>query len=302
MLPARFHPLALQSICPSVSSDALLSIDGSPQQFSQRNTGGRLPLPGVQSQKHPKVSSRSLISLFDATATLTKLSSLHICLSAGHECQAVTTEVSHSFSNALSQLSGLSSLEVCSSLAEVAVPAVSNALPQMPQLQRLIIEDGQLSSEHISNLAKQLKLLPELKVLSLSDSHLVLRTPKCAASLATAFSSPNLEKLQDLNITGFNSFGKSKKAVSMLSELTALTRLNVENIGLVPDTAPTFAEALKSMSHLQHAHMRYNQLGKINLNSIPRASEVPESIKLLCKALLTCKELCTVDMACTHLG
>lgn len=300
MLSVRFHPLVLEAICPSVSSDTTLSIDGSPQQWSQRGTGARLPLPGVHKQHHPKVSSRSLLCLFDATATLTTLSALNISLAVGRESNPVTDEVSNAFSNALSQLSALTSLEVRASLAEVSVPAVSNALPRLEKLQRLIIEDGQLSSDHICKLTKHLKRLPQLTSLSLSDSHLVMRTPKAASSLAARFSS--LKNLQDLNIAEFRSFGKSKKTLSALSALTSLTRLDVESIGMVPETLPVFTEAIRSMPHLQHVSMRYNQVGKIHLNSIPRASEVAESIKPLCKALLSLKELRTVDLSCTHLG
>ena len=285
---------------PSVSSDNDLCIDGSPQQWTQRPAGGMLPVPGVHMQHHPKVYSRSLVSLFDATATLTALSSLHITISVGCESDPVTDEVSNAFSNALSALLSLRSLKLLASLASVAVPAVSSALPKLSQLQTLVVADGQLSSVNITALCKQIKRSRELKLLELSDSHLVLRTPKAAASLATTLMS--LKTLQDLNITGFRYFGTSKKTVSVLSSLASLTRLNIESIGMVPETVPAFAESLRCMPGLQHMAMRYNQLGKVHLNSIPRASEVPDIVKPLCKALLSLKELSTVDLSCTHLG
>ena len=239
------------------------------------------------------------MSLFDATATLTALAGLRISLAVGRESDPMTEEVSSAFSNALTALSSLTSLEVLASIASAAVPAVSSAVPHLSHLENLAIVDGQLSSEHITTLCQQLRRLPDLRRLNLSDSHLVLRTPKAAASLAASFSA--LKNLQDLNITGFRSFGKSKKAVSALSALTCLTRLDVESIGLVPGTVPALAEAMRCMPGLQHVAMSYNQLGKV-LNSIPRASNVPDSVKPLCKALLGLKELATVDLNCTHLG
>jgi hypothetical protein len=301
-LSTSFHALVLEAICPSVSSDDKLSIDGSPEQWSQRSLGGLLPLPGRRYQNRPHVSSRSLIFLFDAMATLSSLSAIHISLSVGRDCDITTPAVSQSFSKALSKLSGLSSLEISDSLAAVAVPAVLDALPHLPRLQRLVAEDGELSPENVSKLAKQLKRLPGLKVLSLAECHMVFRCPKSAASLATAFSCPSLKNLQELNIAGFSSFGGSKVAVSALSALTSLSHLDVENIGLVPDTIPSFTEALKCMPHLQHLGMRYNEVGRRDDNRIPPAREVPESIRLLCTALLTCKELQTVDLSDTHLG
>ena len=299
LLPARFHPAALRAICSTESSGSQLDIDGSPQQWSQRCTARRLGVTGLDVQHHPRVCSRTLVALFEATATLTALEGLRISLTVGLESDPVTKEVASAFNNALTALTALRSLEVLASLASAAVRAVSSSLPHLSHLENLAIVDGQLSSDHVTTLCKQLKHLPHLRRLNLSDSHLVLRTPKAAATLTASFSA--LKNLQDLNITGFRSFGKSKKAVSALSALTSLTRLDIESIGLVPGTVPSLAEAIRCMPGLQHVAMSYNQLGKV-VNGVPRASEVPESVKPLCKALIGRKELLTVDLSCTHLG
>lgn len=307
MLPTRFHPLALVAICPSVSSDATLCIDGSRNQWTQRSSPDRhcIPVPAIpgavsHTKNQPKGSSRILLCLFNAAATLTTLSALHLSLSFGRDNSPATTEVSQAFSTALLQLSGLTSLEVRKSVAELAVPALSSALLNMPHLQRLVVDNGQLSSENMCMLIKQLKHVPELTALHLSDEHLVLRSPKAAASLSASLCL--LKSLQDLNVTGFQSLGQTKKSLQALSELVSLTRLNIESTGLVPETVPVLTEALHSMQKLQHLSLRYNQLGKIHVNSIARASEVPECIKPLCTVLLSLKELCTVDFSCTHLG
>lgn len=297
--PSQLHTHALEAHCPNVATSGTLSIDGSPGQWSQdRLTGGRLP--DAWQKNRPMVRSKALIALLDAVSTMPATSSFSIALPAPCKDSPGALEVSEAFGKALAQLPALIRLEVRKSLAEVSAGALSRALSNMKDLECLILEDAQLSCADMAVFSKQLKGLSKLKHLGLAEKHIVLHTPKEAATFAAAL--PSLTGLQHLDITGFQMFGKSQKRLSMLSSLTALTCLKVESIGMVPDTVPEFAEALKSMCKLRELSMRYNQLGQIHVNSIPRASEVPQCVKPLCSALLSLKDLCSVDLSCTHLG